>query len=420
MMMDTSDQGRFHELEPIGVIDIGSNSVRLVVYEGAVRAPFPIYNEKILCGLGRSMQADGSLEPASVERALAALDRFKAIVRTLRAKNVQAIATAAVRDAVDGADFIQRAQDVLGVEIQVLTGEREAQLAANGVKMGFVDPDGIGGDLGGGSLELINLEHGALGQAVTLPLGGLRLMTAADRRLGRAQAITDKQLETVTWLKQGRGRPFYAIGGTWRALAKLHMEETNAPLRLMHGYTVKRSEMIRFCTEVRQARGNGDIPGLTYVSRSRREALPYGALVLARLLERFKPREVVFSIYGIREGLLYSYLSKSEQDKDPLIAFLPGLCPAAFAIVAPRLGTVHVDGSAVRTRRRHGNRKRAPVAACGLHALRHRVARPGRPSWRTGAIRAGPRPVDRNESRRAFVHCTGGLLPSCRARRDPR
>ena len=105
MMRDPSDQGRFHELEPIGVIDIGSNSVRLVVYEGAVRAPFPIYNEKILCGLGRSMQADGRLEPESVERALSALGRFKAIVRTLSAKNVHAIATAAVRDAVDGAEF---------------------------------------------------------------------------------------------------------------------------------------------------------------------------------------------------------------------------------------------------------------------------------------------------------------------------
>ena len=321
MMRDPSAQGRFHELEPIGVIDIGSNSVRLVVYEGAVRAPFPIYNEKILCGLGRSMQSDGRLEPDSVERALAALGRFKAIVRTLSAKNVHAIATAAVRDAVDGADFISRAQAVLGVEIQVLTGEREARLAAYGVKMGFVDPDGIGGDFGGGSLELIDLDHGRLKKAATLPLGGLRLMTTAGRRLSRAQAIADEQLDTAAWLKQGRGRPFFAIGGTWRALAKLHMEETNAPLRVMHGYTVKRSEMIRFCTQVREARGNANIAGLNYVSRSRRESLPYGALVLARVLDRFKPREVVFSIYGIREGLLYSYLSKSEQKKDPLLAF---------------------------------------------------------------------------------------------------
>ena len=322
MMRDPSDQGRFHELEPIGVIDIGSNSVRLVVYEGAVRAPFPIYNEKILCGLGRSMQADGSLVPESVDRALAALGRFKAIVRTLSAKNVHAIATAAVRDAVDGAEFISRAQAVLGVEIRVLTGEREARLAANGVKMGFVDPDGIGGDFGGGSLELIDLDHGRLKKATTLPLGGLRLMSTAGRRLSRAQTIADRQLDTAAWLKQGRDRPFYAIGGTWRALAKLHMEETNAPLRLMHGYTVKRSEMIRFCTRVHDSRGNGELADLlTHVSRSRRESLPYGALVLSRVLERFKPREVVFSIYGIREGLLYSYLSKSEQKKDPLIAF---------------------------------------------------------------------------------------------------
>ena len=137
------------------------------------------------------------------------------------------------------------------------------------------------------------------------------------------------------------GRPFYAIGGTWRALAKLHMEVADAPLRLMHGYTVKRSDMLRFCARVRASRGNGELAGLlTHVSRSRRESLPYGALVLARLLERFKPREVVFSIYGIREGLLYSYLSKSEQNKDPLLAFCQDFARPAFKIFAPCLGAL--------------------------------------------------------------------------------
>ena len=176
------DRARFGDLEPIAIVDIGSNSVRLVVYEGAVRAPFPIYNEKVLCGLGRAFTPSGRLVPESVERALAALGRFKAIARGLGAKNVHAIATAAVREAIDGGQFVSAAEYALGSGINVLTGEREAELAANGIKMGFVAPDGVGGDLGGGSLELINIAETQLEEAITLPLGGLRL---AERARGR-------------------------------------------------------------------------------------------------------------------------------------------------------------------------------------------------------------------------------------------
>ena len=320
MMRDPWDQGRFHELEPIAIVDIGSNSVRLVVYEGAVRAPFPLYNEKILCGLGRTQTADGCLTDDSVQRALAALQRFKAIARTLRAKNIHAIATAAVRDAGNGADFIDRAEDAIGAEIQVLSGEREAELAANGITMGFVEPDGICGDLGGGSLELIDLAEGRLASADTLPLGGLRLAQKSGGRLPRAQSLIDKEIDRLSWLKSGRGRTLYAIGGTWRAMAKLHMEHVDAPLRVMHGYTVKRSDMAAFCKRLVSgaASSNG---ALESVSRSRRETLPYGAMVLARLLDQVKPRDITFSIFGIREGLLYSYLSRHEQAKDPMLAF---------------------------------------------------------------------------------------------------
>ncbi len=213
------------DLEPMGVVDIGSNSVRLVVYEGAVRSPTPIFNEKVLCGLGREIASTGRLDEESVKRALEALTRFRAMLRLLDVKHVRAIATAACRDAANGPDFIVRGEKALGTRIQVLSGQQEAELAANGILMGFRSPDGLAGDLGGGSLEIIDVAGNALRQSATLPLGGLRLLDASGGRIDKAIDIVDEQIASVAWRGKGRGRTFYAVGGTWRAIARLHMSE---------------------------------------------------------------------------------------------------------------------------------------------------------------------------------------------------
>ncbi len=317
----TTDQGRFTELEPIAVVDIGSNSVRLVVYEGAVRAPFPLFNEKVLCGLGRSQAANGALDQESISRSLTTLRRFKALARNAGAKIVHAIATAAVRDAPNGDAFIADAEHALGAPIDILSGDREAELAANGIRMGFVDPDGIVGDLGGGSLELVDLQPSGIASAVTMPLGGLRLLNKTKGKLAKTPALIKQEFDNALWLKAGRDRKLFAIGGTWRALAKLQMEDVGAPLRVMHSYSVSSSDMIAFCDKVLAAKEPGDVKGWESLSRSRRETLPYGALVLRQLIQKTRTNGVVFSIFGIREGLLYSYLSTYEQAKDPLVAF---------------------------------------------------------------------------------------------------
>jgi exopolyphosphatase / guanosine-5'-triphosphate,3'-diphosphate pyrophosphatase len=306
------------QLEPIGVIDIGSNSVRLVVYEGAVRAPAPLFNEKILCGLGRSVATTHRLGDEGVMRALAALRRFGAVARVLGVKNLWAIATAAVRDAEDGPAFIARGEEACGCSIQILSGEREAELAAHGIHMGFTDPDGIAADLGGGSLELIDIVGTGLRSAVTLPLGGLRLIDTTGNKLERAIETVDAELARVDWIQNGRGRTFYAVGGTWRALAKLHMAANDYPLRVMHGYQIPAREIADFCEDLRKGR---KINGLEVISKARREVLPFGALTLERLLKRMEPTSVVFSVFGIREGLLYSLLSEHERAKDPLLGF---------------------------------------------------------------------------------------------------
>jgi exopolyphosphatase/guanosine-5'-triphosphate,3'-diphosphate pyrophosphatase len=187
--------------------------------------------------------------------------------------------------------------------------------------MGFRSPDGFAGDLGGGSLEIIEVKGEALRQSVTLPLGGLRLLDASDGRIDDAIDIADDQIGRVPWLANGRNRDFYAVGGTWRAIAKLHMERTDYPLRVMHGYTMPTDEAIDFCEEIRKVKKLSAMPGIEDVSRQRREVLPYGALVLERLLKKLEPSAVHFSVFGIREGLVYSLLSDAERHKDPLISF---------------------------------------------------------------------------------------------------
>jgi len=314
-------RGKATELEPLGVVDIGSNSVRLVVYEGAVRAATPIFNEKVLCGLGKSIASTGHLGEEGITKALSALRRFRAVAHILRVKNLRVLATAAVRDATDGPAFITRAEDAVGAHVEVLSGEREAQLAAFGIRMGFIDADGLAGDLGGGSLEVIDIYKDRLNDAATLPLGGLRLIDQTGDKIDRALPLVDESVARINWLVNGRGRPFFAVGGTWRALAKLHMEHTNYPLRVMHGYAIPTREAIEFCQYVRRVKKLSSLPGIDEVARARRDVLPYGALVLERLLEALAPSEVVFSVFGIREGLLFSLMTPHEQAKDPLICF---------------------------------------------------------------------------------------------------
>ncbi|MET0640182.1 MAG: Ppx/GppA phosphatase family protein [Hyphomicrobium sp.] len=312
---------RTAEMEPIGVVDIGSNSVRLVVYEGAVRAPTPVFNEKILCGLGRSVATTGSLGVDAVDRALAALVRFKVIARILRVKNIRVIATAAVRDAQNGREFIERGEKAIGTRIEILSGETEARLAAQGIMMGFIDADGIAGDLGGGSLELIDLAQDRLNDAATLPLGGLRLIDTTGNKIERAVEIIDNAVASLPWLRNGAGRTFYAVGGTWRALAKLQMERVDYPLRVMQGYRLTTREALDLCEQFRKSKKPLDLPGIGGIARARREVLPFGALVLERLLRQMEPRQIVFSVFGIREGLIYGLLPSHEKARDPLLSF---------------------------------------------------------------------------------------------------
>jgi exopolyphosphatase/guanosine-5'-triphosphate,3'-diphosphate pyrophosphatase len=301
------------------VFDIGSNSVRIVAYEGLTRSPTPIFNEKVLAGLGREVQTTGLLAPDAVEKALGALMRFRALCDTMGVRRMWAIATAACRDARNGRAFIAEAQKICGTRVDVLSGRREAELSALGVISGIYKPDGIVGDLGGGSLELADVSGRKVRPGVTLPLGGLALQDISARSLKNAERFVERSLADVSVLKAGRGRNFYAVGGTWRALSRLHMWQTGYPLHVMHGYVIPAKEASEFSRLVQRV-DPSTLSQIEIVADARRPLLAYAALVLENIVRIARPKQVVMSALGVREGLLYSLLGAKEQKRDALIA----------------------------------------------------------------------------------------------------
>lgn len=312
-------QGRLQDRRPLSIIDIGSNSIRLVVYEGLARSPTVLFNEKMLAGLGRGIVSTGKLDPEAVTRSMEEFRRFRALSEQAGAERMYVLATAAAREAVNGPDFIHRAEQVLGTEVHVLSGRQEAYYSALGVISGFHPANGIAGDLGGGSLELVDIDGEVIGEGITLPLGGLRLQDMAKNSLAQAARIAKIELAKAKLLKGGQGRAFYAVGGTWRNLARLHMEMNNYPLGVMHHYEIEIDSAIAFLKQV--ARGDVEkVKGIEGVSKNRRSLLPYGAVVLQEILTDMQPSKIIVSAIGVREGYLYSLLDETERKADPLIS----------------------------------------------------------------------------------------------------
>jgi exopolyphosphatase/guanosine-5'-triphosphate,3'-diphosphate pyrophosphatase len=306
--------------ERIGVVDIGSNSIRLVVFDGETRAAQVVFNEKVLCGLGRGLDEGGRLHEEGVEQALANLNRFVRLARAMSVAELHLLATAAVRDASNGPAFCRDVEKQCGAPVRVLSGEEEAKFSASGVVAGTPEADGMMGDLGGGSLELVRLTEGKIGTYGTLPLGPVRLIGSALGDRESARKIIDQHLTSLPWLNEIAGKRFYAVGGAWRNLARIHMEQTHYPLHIIHQYRLSRSEGENLSRVVGRL-GRRSLATIRGVSRKRVETLPFAALLLDRLLRHAAPAEIVFSAYGLREGFLFSRLTRTEQHKDPLIAY---------------------------------------------------------------------------------------------------
>lgn len=337
-----SDHDPFAAAERIGVIDLGSNSLRLVVFERLGAAVFPLFNEKVMCGLGRGISSTGRLNPEGVALALVNLRRFVAFARAIAVDHLAVLATAAVRDASDGEAFAAEVERQCRVQVKIIDGAEEARLSAAGVLAGIPDADGIVADLGGGSVELVRVGPGApasggtgqIDDGISLPLGPLRLAELGDRTKGLSETI-ERALAGVSVLRAAAGRKLYLVGGAARAIARLHMEHTQYPLHIIHRYTISRREAEGFLDIIgRQSRKS--LERITTISRKRLDVVPLAALVLRKLITLAGPQSVVFSALGLREGYAYGLIPAEERIPDPLIA--------AYMAVGRRQSRFRLDG----------------------------------------------------------------------------
>ncbi len=326
------------------IIDIGSNSVRLMVYDQFGRAPMPRFNEKSLCRLAEGLAQTGAIAPDGFRRTIEAARRFRAIAEAMGVAKLDVTATEAIRRASNGPDLAAAIAAETGLEVRILSGAEEARYATMGVISGFFRPVGTVGDMGGGSLELAEAIDDHVGKNwVSLPLGALPVEAMLEEGVAAAKRGVDEILRNGLKSSLG-GRVFYPVGGGWRALAKAHMEAVDAPVKVVHGCALEASVARDFAKTLSRL-SPGRLAATPGVSTRRGRTLPAAALVLDRVLKRLAPERVVFSALGLREGLLYAQLEKAEQYRDPLVegAQLIGLPLARVPEFAPALAAWTAD-----------------------------------------------------------------------------
>lgn len=301
----------------VAIIDIGSNSVRLVVYRGAARLPAILFNEKVMAGLGRGLSETGAIGAGSLALARAALARFALLAREMQVRELRTVATAAVRDASNGRELIAAAEK-LGLTVELLAGEEEAMASGLGVLSGIPDADGIVGDLGGGSLELVRVVAGTVTDRVSFPLGVLRLGAIRARGKGMLDREVARLIEESGWKGRGRGLPFYLVGGSWRSLAKLDMHLSGYPLPVLHQYPLsmeRLAELGRALTDITKA----ELKAVPDLSGARMPTLSDATALLLATTRHLGSTGTIVSSYGLREGLLYQRLTAEQRQEDPLI-----------------------------------------------------------------------------------------------------
>ncbi len=311
------ETGAFHYLRKLGVIDIGSNSVRMVIFDGAARSPAYFFNEKILCGLGSGLGHSGRLHSEGRLRAISAIERFVNMAHAMEVPQLTLIATAAVRSASDGLLFCDEIKRKTGKEINIIDGIEEARLSAQGVMLGWPGAYGLVCDLGGSSMELAEINEGTVGKCLTSELGPLILKELKGGRKNRKHHIKETMAKLAAEMGPQHNRLFL-VGGSWRAFAKIDMLRRDYPLHVMHEYRISLSSVkktIKFIEtseleEIRKKCG---------ITEARIALVPMACEILSRLVGSFKPKDIAISSYGIREGLLYENMPQELRDRDPLI-----------------------------------------------------------------------------------------------------
>ena len=350
------------------MVDVGSNSVRLVVFDGMARSPAYFYNEKVLCGLGRGLSETGRLNPEGRVRAMAALRRFAALARRMRLSGLIAVATAAVRDAADGPAFCDAVERETGLQLQVASGSEEARLSAKGVLLGWPAADGLACDMGGASMELAELRQGEIGQCATAALGPLQLADVADG--AKREKVVRRRVKALRRAVDGAAPRLFLVGGSWRAIARLDMERVDYPLKVLHAYEPPVGQLLETCRWI-QARDQSAVAAMIGTAVQRGPLLPLASEVLAELLRRIAPERVTISAYGLREGLLYRQMPEAMRGLDPLI----DTCRHMEAVAArcPGFGDALYDWLQPLYAGRPSAELRLIRAACLLHDVNWRA-----------------------------------------------
>jgi exopolyphosphatase / guanosine-5'-triphosphate,3'-diphosphate pyrophosphatase len=299
------------------IIDIGSNTIRLVVFGGAPRVPVVLYNEKLMGGLGVDVIADGKLSERTMKTALAGLARFKTLVESMDVAAFRVVATAAVRDASNGATFVDRVR-ALGLPIELLSGEAEAQASGLGVISAVPRADGVVADLGGGSLELVRVAHGQISQQMSLPIGILNVAEIRGKGKGSLRRHVQSLVAESSWAWRSHNLPLYLVGGSWRSLARVHIHLTGFPLPVLGNHIMMRDEILTLSNAI-QSMDRAAIKAIPSMPAGRALMVADAAAMLAALVEAISPSQIVTCAFGLREGLLYEALDAKERKKDPLI-----------------------------------------------------------------------------------------------------
>jgi exopolyphosphatase/guanosine-5'-triphosphate,3'-diphosphate pyrophosphatase len=362
------DEAAMARLKRIGVIDVGSNSVRLVVFDGMARSPAYFYNEKVLCGLGAGLGGTGRLSPEGRARAMAALHRFAALAGRMELSGLIAVATAAVREAADGPAICDEVERETGLQLHVASGSEEARLAAKGVLLGWPGADGLVCDMGGASMELARLSGGETLASATAPLGPLQLADIPDPDR-RAKAIR-KGVKGLRKAVPAAGQRLFLVGGSWRAIARLDMERVGYPLKVLHGYGPPIPQLLETLRWIR-GQDQASLSALTGTSAARLSLIPLAGEVLAELVRRLEPARISVSAYGLREGLLYRQMPEAMRGLDPLIEACRHMeaaaarCPGFGVALHAWLRPFYADRSPAE--------QRLILAACLLHDVNWRA-----------------------------------------------
>ncbi|NOZ65605.1 MAG: Ppx/GppA family phosphatase [Alphaproteobacteria bacterium] len=308
-------------MDKFAVVDIGSNSVRLVVYESLKRAPYVIFNEKILCGLGRGLSETGRMQDDAMEQALKSLKRFHLMLDKMYVTNYRVVATSAVREAENGPAFADRIRTECHLDVSVIPGIEEARLSGLGILCALPRAQGIMGDLGGGSLELSRLSgKGTVEEKVSFAIGPLKYQSLDGETISSPKADIDRAINSLDWKGNHTQENFYAVGGSWRALAKIHIMEQGYALNNVHHYTMSREEALTLTEKLSKMSYAELIRYRVHISARRLKVLSLSAYILNRLIKKLKSKRLIVSGYGLREGLLYEGMAPDVRAQDPLIA----------------------------------------------------------------------------------------------------